>query len=263
MRQVTEPVLYLQDGGVAEVRFNRPERLNALDPDVASAFGAAVERALADETVRVILVSSEGRAFVAGGDLEYFHRSEDRAAAAASLIGPIHGALKALAASPKIALASLRGAVAGGGMSIAMSLDLAIAADNATFNLAYGRIGASPDCGGSWSLPRIVGTRKALEIALLSDTIDATEAHRLGLVNRVVALADLEAESMKLANRLADSAPIGLASIKSLIRTSFERTFDEQLDREAEGFSACSLTADFGEALAAFVAKRKPVFYGR
>lgn len=263
MSETTQPVLYRQEAGIAEIRFNRPERLNALDPAVAAGFGAAVDRALGDDGARVILVSAEGRAFVAGGDLGYFHQSADRPAAAARLIGPIHDALKKLAASPKITLGSLKGAVAGGGMSIALSLDLAVAADNATFNLAYGRIGASPDCGGSWALPRLVGTRKALEIALLSGTIDAAEALRLGLVNRVVPLADLENESRCLAARLAMGAPIAQARIKALLRTSLNRTFEEQLDLEAENFAACSQTADFGEAIAAFVEKRKPEFRGR
>lgn len=262
MSEAAQSVLYRRTEGIAEIRFNRPERLNALDPAMAAGFAAAVDRALAEDDVRVILFSAEGRAFVAGGDLGYFHRSDDRAAAAGELIGPMHGALKKLASSPKITLASLKGPVAGAGMSIALGLDLAVAADNTTFNLAYGRIGASPDCGGSWALPRLVGTRKALEIALLSDTMNAAEAYRLGLVNRVVPIADLEAESAGLARRLADGAPIANGKTKALLRTSLDRTFAEQLDLEAESFSACSQTADFGEALAAFVEKRKPEFRG-
>ena len=256
-------VLYRSGDGVADIRFNRPERLNVLDVDTARGFRDAVSAALADEAVNVIVVSSEGRAFVAGGDLRHFHDTEDKKAAASELIDPLHETLKLLAQSPKITLASLKGAVAGGGMSLALNLDLAVAAADTRFTLAYSAIGASPDCGGSWALPRLVGLRKAMEIALLSDTIGAEEALRLGLVNRVVPLEELEAETARLAMRLAAGASIALGRIKALLRASAGRSFDAQLDAEAESFAACAQTEDFVGAVDAFVHKRRPTFHGR
>lgn len=260
---MSDPVLVSIAGGIAELRFNRPDRLNALDVELAEGFGAAVARVTADPAVRVIVVSSEGRAFVAGGDLAHFRRADDKVAAAAELIDPIHGALKQLAAAPQIVVGSLRGAVAGGGMSLALGLDLLVAADDSTFNLAYARVAASPDCGGSWALPRLVGYRRALEIALLSETIDAQEALRLGLVNRVVPRAALEEETASLAARLAAGPAVSSARIKALMRRSLDRTHAEQLDAEAQGFAACAATADFAEAVEAFFEKRRPVFTGR
>lgn len=262
MTENSDPVLYSGGGGIAEIRFNRPDRLNALDVAVAEGFASAVDRAVADPATRVVVISSAGRAFVAGGDLAHFRDSMDRRAAAEQLIGPIHGALRKLAAAPVISIGSLKGAVAGGGMSLALNFDLLIAADDAVFNLAYARIAASPDCGGSWALPRLVGFRRALEIALLSENIDANEALRLGLVNRVVPRADLETETAKLAGRLASGAPLAQSRIKSLMRTSFEQDYGAQLDAEADGFADCAATSDFSEALEAFFTKRKPTFAG-
>ena len=219
-----------------------------------------MSRVTADAAVRVIVISAEGRAFLAGGDLAHFRRAADKPAAAAQLIDPTHAALRVLAKTPQIVVGSLKGAVAGGGMSIALGLDLLVAADDTTFNLAYARVAASPDCGGSWGLPRLVGFRKALEIALLSETIDAAEALRLGLVNRVVPRAALEEETAKLAARLADGPAIAQGNIKALMRLSFDRDHAGQLDAEAQSFAACAATPDFAEAIDAFFEKRKPAF---
>ncbi|MGV3549216.1 enoyl-CoA hydratase/isomerase family protein [Rhizobium sp.] len=262
MNEPQEPVIFSKRGAIGEIRFNRPGKLNALDVALAQGFRTAVEQAVSDDEIRVIVLSAAGRAFVAGGDLGHFRAAADRAHAAIELIDPIHAGLKLLESSNKISVAALKGAVAGGGMSLALGFDLAIAADDTVFNLAYNRIAASPDCGGSWALPRIVGTRKALEIALLSDSIDATEALRLGLVNRVVPLDDLEGEVGKLANRLAAGSPAAQGRTKSLMRAAFDRGYAQQLDAERDGFVRSAASADFAEALDAFFEKRKPQFNG-
>lgn len=257
-----DPILYSSRGGVAEIRFNQPERLNVLDLATARAFAGVVDRAVGDHANRVIVIAAEGRAFVAGGDLAHFREASDKRRASADLIVPVHGALERLAAAPQIVIGSLKGAVAGGGMSLALNLDLLVAADNTVFNLAYARIGASPDCGGTWALPRLVGFRKALEIALLSNPIDAQEALQLGLVNCVVPIDKLETETALLALRLASGPSIAYARIKSLIRQSLSDTYREHLEMEAQNFADCSTTSDFAEALDAFFEKRKPTFSG-
>ncbi len=257
---MSEPVIVSAAGGVAEIRFNRPERLNALDVELVEGFASSIARVTADPSIRVIVVSSEGRAFVAGGDLAHFHRATDKPAAVAHLIDPIHAALKTLDRAPQIVIGSIKGAVAGAGMSLALGFDLVVAADDTSFNMAYVRVAASPDCGGSWALPRLVGFRRALEIALLSETIDAAEALRLGLVNRVVPRASLEEETAKLAARLAAGPAVSQANTKALMRGSFDRDLAAQLDAEARSFGACAATADFGEAVNAFLEKRRPVF---
>ncbi|MFC0219554.1 enoyl-CoA hydratase/isomerase family protein [Pseudochelatococcus lubricantis] len=256
-------VLYEARDGAAWITFNRPAQLNAFDLALAQGFREAVTLALRDEDVRVIVVRADGRSFSAGGDLGYLQAAQDKPGAALSLIEPFHATLGDLARTPKIVLGSLKGAVAGGGMSLALNLDLLIAADDSVFNFAYGRIGTSPDCGGSWALPRLVGLRRALSIALLSESIDAQEALSLGLVNSVVPREALDEETGKLAARLARGAPVAQGHIKALLRASLDNGYDAQLAREAVSFAACARTQDFAQALAAFIDKRKPVFHGR
>lgn len=256
-----EPLRYWRDGPIAHLRFNRPEVLNALDLPSANAFLAACQDISADASVRVVVVSGEGRAFIAGGDLAAMR--DNPVDTAWALIQPMHAAIRLLADLPAPVIASLHGAVAGGGLGVALACDLAIAAEGTRFNLAYVNIGTSSDCATSWALPRLVGTRKAMEIALLGETFDADEALRLGLVNRVVPAAELEAETQKLARRLADGPPLALAKLKRLVRDSLDRDLSAQLDAEAEGFLACAATADFAEGIAAFFEKRRARYQGR
>jgi len=258
-----QPVLVRKDGAVTHIRFNRPKVLNALNADCAFALRAAC-RALADDANnRVVVISGEGRAFMSGGDIGSFHEGmQENSGFFQELIGVFHEALEILASLPRPVVASLNGPVAGAGLSVAMIADLAIAADDAKFTLAYSRLGTSPDGSSSWSLPRIVGTRKALEIALLSDVFDAEEALRLGLVNKVVPSASLEEETEKLASRLAQGPTFAYGQIKQLIRQSHTRSLHDQLAKEAEAFVRCSKTKDFAEGVAAFVGKRVPDFSG-
>lgn len=255
------PLRYWVEGGIAHIRFNRPAVLNAIDVPTANGFLEACRAASEDKEVRVVVLSGEGRAFIAGGDLAAMKASPVETAQA--LIGPMHGGIALLAAMDAPVLAGLHGAVAGGGLGVALAADLAIAAEGTRFNLAYVNIGASSDCSTSWALPRLVGMRKAMEIALLGETFDAAEALRIGLVNRVVPAAALQEETGKLARRLADGPPLALARLKRLIRDSLGRGLQEQLDAEATGFAVCAATADFAEGVAAFFDKRPPRYQGR
>jgi 2-(1,2-epoxy-1,2-dihydrophenyl)acetyl-CoA isomerase len=160
-------------------------------------------------------------------------------------------------------IASVHGVVAGGSLSLAMACDLTIAAEGTRFNLAYANVGANCDVGGSWHLPRLVGLRNAMQIALLSDTFDATEALRLGLVNHVVPLDTLQDETLALASRLAVGPTLAYGRMKRLLRQSFETDLSSQLDAERENFKASTQTQDFKEALEAFFAKRRTVFTGQ
>lgn len=258
---VPVPLLFTRTDGIARLRFNRARHLNTIDSTLADAFVAACRAIAADPSVRVVVISGEGRGFGAGGDLAAIRSGGE--AAAAALIGPMHEAVRILTALDAPVLASLHGVVAGGSMSLALACDLAIAADDTKFNLAYVNIGSSCDLSSSWHLPRTVGLRKALEIALLSETIDATEALRLGLVNRVVAADRLVEETDALATRLASGATLALGRMKRLMRASFDNDLATQLDRESTEFRASTHTHDFDEALTAFFDKRKPRFEGR
>jgi 2-(1,2-epoxy-1,2-dihydrophenyl)acetyl-CoA isomerase len=254
------PVIYRRDGPVARITFNRPQMLNAIDSQMATLFLRACREVAADAEVRAVVVSGEGRAFMAGGDIAQFR--DDPQSVPSSLIDPMHEGLKLLGTLQAPVIASVQGAAAGAGMSIALACDLVIAAEGTRFNSAYVNLATSCDLGASWSLPRVVGLRRALEIMLLSETIDAARALELGLVNRVVPADELVAETEKLVNRLVSGAPIAQGVLKRLMRESFGREFSAQLAAERKGFEACVRTADFREGVAAFLDKRPADFRG-
>ena len=254
------PVLSWRDGACAHLRFNRPRTLNAIDLATAQAFRSACEQLAGDREVRAVVISGAGRAFIAGGDIAALR--EDPVANSREGIAMVHAGVSMLASLKAPVVASVHGAVAGGGLGIMLGCDLVIAAEGTRFNLAYPNIGASCDCSTSWALPRVVGLRKALEIALLDGTFDAAEALRLGVVNRVVPAERLEQETATLATRLASGPTQALGHLKRLLRDSFERSFDEQLAAEAESFVQCAGTPDFREGIDAFIEKRAPHFRG-
>jgi 2-(1,2-epoxy-1,2-dihydrophenyl)acetyl-CoA isomerase len=250
------------ESGIAEIRFNRPSRLNALDVDLAEHFAAAVESVLNDQSVRVVVISGAGRAFMAGGDLALFKAADrsDRPEVSRRLIRPLNLAIVKLAESPLVTIASVQGAVAGAGMSFAMMADLAVAAVDAKFTFSYTKVAVNPDCGGTYALVRLVGLRKAMEIALLADTLDAEEVLKWGLVNKVVPAAELREATFTMARRLADGPGLALASTKALLRRSCVGSLRTQLEAELECFVHLSGGADFDEGLNAFFSKRRPVF---
>lgn len=259
-----DPVRLDLDGPVARIRFNRPHVLNAINEPAILAFKAAVERIAASQGVRVVILSGEGKGFLAGGDVGRFHEAGDQAAeVVASIIGPFHSALRTLTTLDQPVIAALHGAVAGAGLSMALAADLAIASDDAKFTLAYTKIGTSPDGGASWALPRVVGLRKAMELALLSDVIGAEEALRIGLVNAVVPADALSPKVEDLAARLAQGPTRAFGRVKALLRGAFERSLPDQLQAEQEAFLSCVGTSDFKEGTAAFVHKRPARFEGK
>jgi len=265
---MTEPILLEVSEGVATVTLNRPEALNALSDDMIAALVAVMARVEVDEATRCVVLRGAGDHFMAGGDVKGFHgrlaeTPAERGAHFRAKIHRLHPAIVAMRRMPKPVVASLRGAAAGFGLSLALAADLAIAAEDAFFTLAYCLIGTSPDGGSSYHLPRLVGLRKAMEIALLGERFDAETAHRLGLVNWVVPGADLEVETAKLAARLAGGPGHALAETKALLNASFDNQLEAQLALEAESFTSCATTRDFAEGVTAFVEKRSPKFQGR
>lgn len=260
---MADPVLVNQDGAVAVITLNRPEVLNALSLEMAERLCEVAWAIEADKSVRAVVVKGAGKGFQAGGDIASFHREFDRIAEhAGKMIDVYHVAVRTLVRMPKPVVGQLHGPVAGAGMSLALTLDLAIAADNAMFTLAYANLGTSPDGGSTFFLPRLVGRRRAMEIALLSGRFDAAAALDLGLVNKVVPADELEAEAMKLATRLANGPTQAYARTKELIDQSFENDLATQLEAERSNFVASTATADFKEGVEAFVGKRKPDFTG-
>jgi 2-(1,2-epoxy-1,2-dihydrophenyl)acetyl-CoA isomerase len=263
MSNPSDPIILTVDVGVAVLRLNRPAVLNAFDAPMAEAFLARIEDIAARDDVRAILIKGEGRGFCAGGDVAQFTGGGDPEAAIEAIIQPLHAGLRLLDSLKQPSVACLHGAVAGAGFSLALACDLAIAAENAKFTLAYARIGATPDGSGTFHLPRLVGMRKAKELALLAETIEAAEVLRLGLVNWVVPADTVEAEAMALARRLANGPTQAYGRIKSLLAASGGNTLAEQLEAERQAFRASTHTADFREGVTAFLEKRIASFTGR
>jgi len=262
-----EPVvLVTREGGVATLTLNRPQALNALDRDLTVGLRDNVLAVEHDPSIRCVVLRG-GEHFMAGGDLKWFRSLVEGRSGAENrvqfegLIHEVHTVILALRRMPKPVVASVRGAVAGFGMSLMMACDLALAADSAYFTLAYTLIGTSPDGGSTFALPRIVGQKKAMEIALLGERFDAATAERLGLVNRVVPKERLEAETATLAVRLANGPTSVYARTKALLNGSLNASLESQLQREAEAFAQSASEPDFQEGLAAFIEKRKPQWH--
>ena len=250
-------------GGVCTITLNRPAALNALNQDLAIGLRDAALAAEQDQSARCLVIRG-GQNFMAGGDLKWFddlvrsRRPEQNRIEFERFAGDVHSVIVSLRRMPKPVVASVRGAAAGFGMSLMMACDLVIAADNAYFSLAYSLIGASPDGGSTFALPRIVGAKKAMEIALLSDRFDAATAERLGLVNRVVPALALEDETATLAARLAAGPMAVYGRTKQLLNASLNSTLESQLQREAEAFAQSASEPAFAEGVRAFIEKRKP-----
>jgi len=260
---MSDTVLYSVADGVATILLNRPQVMNALDARMIVQLREAAERAEHDTQARAVVIRGAGPAFLAGGDVAMFHANLTKMPALVREGAPeLHRAILALRRASKPVLASVHGAVAGAGVSVMAAADLAIAADGTKFTMAYSRLGTSPDGGATYSLPRLVGMRKALELILLSDAIEAREALRLGLVNWVVGAEQLAAETESIARRLAQGATAAFAEIKKLLNQSYDQTLAAQLNAEVEAFARCAGTRDFAEGVTAFVEKRKPQFNG-
>jgi len=255
------PVLLRREGAVAHLRFNRPQALNVIDLSLARAFHAACRELASESDLRAVVISGEGRAFMAGGDLAAL--VSDPLHLPAAVIGEVHPALELLAGLRAPVIAAVHGAVAGGGLGIALAADLVIAAEGTKFAMAYPRIGTSADCSTSWNLVRLLGPRKAMEIALLSEPFDAAEALRLGLITRVVSAESLLTEAEHMAARLASGAPVALANLKRLVREAGDNDLRTHLALEASLFQQCAATADFTEGVGAFLGKREAKFQGR
>jgi len=258
-------VIYEVQGHIALLTLNRPESLNALNLAMIDDLRAATARAAFDPAVRVVVLRGAGEHFMAGGDLKWFREQlamppQERQPRFEALIAAVHDSILNLKGMNKPVIAAVQGAVAGFGLSLMMAADLAVAADNAYFTLAYSNIALSPDGGATWSLPRQVGLKQAMEIALLGDRFDAVRARELGLVNRVVPPAELDAEALKLARRLAAGPAEALARTKALLNRSLDHSLETQLVAEQRSFAACGAHPDFSEGLAAFFEKRKPAY---
>ena len=255
------PLELTRAGAVVTLRFNRPQALNAIDVPMAQALLTAVKALAADPTVRALVLCGAGKAFMAGGDLATLRA--DPVQGAADLLGPLNEAVQVLATMNAPVIAKVHGVAAGAGLSLMLQADFVIAAEDTRFNLAYINLGTSCDVGASWMLPRLVGLRHALEIALLGDTLSAADALRLGLVNRVVPAEQLDTTADALIERIAHGPTLAYGAMKRLMRASFEHDLNTQLMAETAAFAGCAATQDMRTGIEAFFARKPAAFEGR
>ena len=254
MASTAQPLNVETRDGVAHVRFARPQALNALDRALGEALAETSERLAGDPQVRVVVLSGEGKAFMAGGDLKFLRSSPLEAVDA--LIPPVHRAVRTLAEMPKPVIAAIHGAAAGAGMSLALAADLTIAAEGTRLVFAYSDIGTSCDGGMSWHLARRVGLARATEIAWLGEPLTAEQALNLGLVARVVPGERLLETADAMARQLVRKEPRALAHLKALLRAAGERSLPAQLDAEYAAFRDCAAQPGFAAGIDRFFAGR-------
>jgi 2-(1,2-epoxy-1,2-dihydrophenyl)acetyl-CoA isomerase len=253
--------------GVAVLTLNRPDRLNAMSRPMLDALLEALPRLAEDPEIGVVVLTGAGRGFCAGGDVKAMaegnelggHTMEEKAQALRSRMETSRW----LHEMPKPTIAMMRGPAAGAGLSLAMACDMRIASDTIRLGTAFARVGYSGDFGGSYYLTQLVGTAKARELYFTADLLDAQQALGLGLVNRVVADARLEEETMALASRLARGPRVAYRYMKRNMNAAERASLKEMLDLEAWHHTRTGMTEDHREAARAFVEKREPQFKGR
>jgi 2-(1,2-epoxy-1,2-dihydrophenyl)acetyl-CoA isomerase len=248
-------------GAVATIAMNRPEARNAIDLAMRNELNGALDEIEADRDARVVILTGAGGHFCAGGDVKTMSRRHTATEGRARL-QVLNRFVIRLFNFPKPTIAMVDGAAVGAGCNIALACDIVVASDRARFGEVFARIGLVPDGGGTWLLPRLVGLAKAKELVFSADIIDAAEALRIGLVNRVVPAADLDAAARELAGRIAAGPPIALGLAKSLLNRSESIDLAAALELEALGQGHAITTEDHAEGVRAFLEKRPARFSG-
>lgn len=260
---MSDSVLHEVDGPVATITINRPAARNALTAETKSALREALLEAQASTAIRAVVLTGAGQAFCAGQDLR---EHADALAAGADPLDTVrrdyNPIVEAITGMPKPVIAALPGVAAGAGASLAFACDFRLAAERASFLLAFARVGLGADSGASWTLPRLVGAAKATELLMLAEPVDSATALRLGLLTSVVPDADLPAAAAEFAARLAAGPTLAYAAIKESLLQGSSQTLAAALEHEAELQQRLGASADHRAATQAFVAKQTPSFSG-
>lgn len=260
-----ETIQFEMRGSICVLTLNRPDRLNALTIQVAHEFNAAVPEAL-ERGARVIVLTGAGRAFCAGGDLREMQEIASREGRVEAFFDEplriLNDSILLIRRTPVPFIAAVNGVASGGGCNLALACDLVVAAESAKFNQAFVKIGLTPDCGGTFMLPRLVGWKRATELMFFGDMITAQHAAAIGMINSVAADDELMGQVMAMAEKLANAPTASLGQIKKLLEASAGNDYGSQLDLERRAQIESGKTKDFVEGVAAFLEKRPPRFVG-
>ncbi len=261
---MAKPVTVRIAENIASVMLNRPHAYNAFDLELIDCLAQNLISLAADRNIRAVILSGEGKAFCAGGDLKHvLSLPQGPAAGFHELAARFHQAVLEIRRMPKPVIAAINGAAAGGGFSLALVCDFRVMAKSALLRQAYTSNGLCIDGGGSFTLPRLVGLGRAMEIMAFDRPISSEQALAWGLVTKVVKDEDVIEEATQMARELARGSSASFGWSKRLLTDSFDSSFETQIERERDGLSACSETAEGTEGLRAFSEKRKPVFTSR
>ncbi|MFF0791121.1 enoyl-CoA hydratase-related protein [Streptomyces spiralis] len=267
---MADTVLYEVSDGLATITLNRPEAMNALNVATKAALRDAVRSAAADDAVRAVLLAAAGdRAFCVGQDLKEHIGllTADREAGSGQTMSTVrehyNPIVRALAGARKPVVAAVNGVAAGAGFGFALAADYRIVADTAAFNTSFAGVALTADSGVSWTLPRVVGPSRAMDLLLFPRSISAQEAHELGIANRVVAAAELRAEAEKVARALAEGPTLAYAALKASVAHGLTHSLEETLEKEDELQTLAGRSEDHAIAVQAFVNKEKPKYLGR
>ena len=261
-------VLYDKHESIVTLTLNRPDTLNAMNEEMMAEFERRLVQIEADAEVRAVVLTGAGRGFSSGGDQKRDRRQEGQdkffdGDLGGSLVERLNRGVLRLQRLPKPVIGAINGGAAGAGCNLALATDLRIASDAARFGEVFTRVGLVPDGGGTYFLPRLVGTAKALELIMLADIIEAQEALRLGLVNWVVSADQLPEEARKLAVRLAQGPTLAYGLAKTGLYQGLEMSLEDVLNMESRNQAIAGRSQDRVEGVAAFREKRVPRFIGR
>ena len=250
---------------VAVVTLNRPDALNALSLQLVKDLRESL-RLVAEHRARSVVLTGAGRAFCSGGDLREMRQIAEKTGNLAAFfeepLKALHDCILTIRQTPVPFVAAVNGVCAGAGTNFALACDIVFAAENATFNQGFVKIGLTPDCGGSYFLPRVVGEKLAAEMLMTGDAITAKRALEIGMINRVVADAELMTEAVNFAGRLAQMPTAAIGRIKQMLAATWTNDLTTQLDAEHDSQIQSGKSIDFKEGVTAFFEKRKPIFRG-